>query len=161
MEMVKSAARLQLAGQFSERDLQQRVQALPGWERVDALGFVDRTGVREVLGRSMAGLVTFLPAPNHIDAQPNKMFEYMSAGIPVIASDFPLWREIIAGNDCGLLVDPLFPEKIAEAIDYLVTHPEDAERMGRNGRKAVLERYNWQNEERKLLEFYERVLGVS
>jgi glycosyltransferase involved in cell wall biosynthesis len=161
MGQVQSAARLHLAGQFGEGDLQQRVQALPGWQRVDALGFVDRTGVRDVLARSMAGLVTFLPAPNHIDAQPNKMFEYMSAGIPVIASDFPLWREIIAGNDCGLLVDPLNPTQIAEAIDYLVTNPEEAERMGRNGRKAVLERYNWPNEEKKLLVFYERVLAAS
>ena len=87
--------------------------------------------------------------------------ESLNAGIPLIASDFPLWRELIAGNDCGLLVDPLSPEKIAEAIDYLVTHPEDAERMGRNGRKAVLERYNWPNEEKKLLGFYERILEAS
>jgi glycosyltransferase involved in cell wall biosynthesis len=158
MELLQSVARLQLAGQFGEKALQDRVQALPGWQRVDALGFVDRTGVRDVLARSMAGLVTFLPAPNHIDAQPNKMFEYMSAGIPVIASDFPLWREIIAGNDCGLLVDPLDPVQIAEAIDYLVTHPDEAERMGRNGRRAVLEQYNWPTEEKKLLGFYERVL---
>lgn len=161
MRLVQSAARLQLAGQFIGSDLQQRVQAQLGWQRVDALGFVDRAGVRDVLARSMTGLVTFLPAPNHIDAQPNKMFEYMSAGIPVIASDFPLWREIIAGNDCGLLVDPLNPSQIAEAIDYLVTHPEEAERMGRNGRQAVLERYNWPNEEKKLLGFYERVLAAS
>ena len=159
MGLVQSAARLQLAGKFSEHDLQQRVQAQPSWQRVVALGFVDRTGVRDVLARSMAGLVTFLPAPNHIDAQPNKMFEYMSAGIPVIASDFPLWREIIAGNDCGLLANPLNPAQIAEAIDHLVTHPEDAERMGRNGRKAVLERYNWPNEEKKLLGFYQRILS--
>ena len=158
MDLVQSAARLQLAGRFSETDLEHRVQALSGWQRVDALGFVDRGGVRDVLARSMAGLVTFLPAPNHIDAQPNKMFEYMSAGIPVIASDFPLWREIVAGNDCGLLVDPLNPAQIAEAIDYLVTHPDDAERMGRNGRRAVLEQFNWPTEEKKLLGFYERVM---
>jgi glycosyltransferase involved in cell wall biosynthesis len=158
MGQVESAARLNLAGRFGEGDLQQRVQARPGWQRVDALGFVDRAGVRDVLARSMAGLVTLHPVINYIDALPVKMFEYMSAGIPVIASDFPLWREIIAGNDCGLLVDPLNPTQIAEAIDYLVTHPEETERMGRNGRKAVLERYNWPSEERKLLDFYDRVI---
>ena len=161
MELVQSGARLQLVGQFSERDLQGHAQALPGWRRVDALGFVDRSGVRDVMARSMAGLVSFLPVPNHIDAQPNKMFEYMSAGIPVIASDFPLWREIIAGNHCGLLVDPLNPAQIAAAIDFFVTHPNDAERMGRNGRKAVVKHYNWPNEERKLLGFYEQALKAS
>lgn len=158
MGLVHSAVRLQLAGQFSEHDLQQRLQALPGWERMDTLGFVDRSGVSDVLAHSMAGLVTLHPVINYFDALPVKMFEYMSAGIPVIASDFPLWREIIAGNDCGLLVDPLSPEKIAEAIDYLVTHPEDAERMGRNGRKAVLERYNWPSVEKQLFGFYKLII---
>ena len=82
------------------------------------------------------------------------MFEYMSAGVPVIASHFPLWREIIEGNDCGLCVDPLDPAAIAKAIDYLVTHPQEAERMGRNGQRAVAERYNWKIEEAKLLQLY-------
>lgn len=159
MGQVQSGARLNLAGSFGEPALEQAMQALPGWQRVNALGFLDRAGVRDVLGRSMAGLVTFLPAPNHIDAQPNKMFEYMSAGIPVIASDFPLWREIIAGNDCGLLVDPLNPTEIAEAIDTLISNPDMAQRMGENGRRAVEERYNWGIEEQKLLAFYERILA--
>jgi glycosyltransferase involved in cell wall biosynthesis len=121
---------------------------------------VGREGVREVLGRSVAGLVTFHPLPNHIDAQPNKMFEYMSAGIPVIASDFPLWREIIAGNQCGLCVDPNNPTAIAAAIQYLVLHPHEARRMGENGRKAVLDRYNWSAEEQKLFRLYEDILAT-
>ena len=159
MGQVQSGARLNLVGRFGEPALEHAMQALPGWQRVNALGFLDRAGVRDVLGRSMAGLVTFHPAPNHIDAQPNKMFEYMSAGIPVIASDFPLWREIIAGNDCGLLVDPLNPTAIADAIDTLVANPDMAQRMGENGRRAVEERYNWGIEEQKLLAFYERILA--
>jgi glycosyltransferase involved in cell wall biosynthesis len=159
MGQVKSGSRLNLAGRFDEPALEQAVRALPGWQRVNDVGFLDRAGVRDVLGRSMAGLVTFLPAPNHIDAQPNKMFEYMSAGIPVIASDFPLWRKIIVGNDCGLLVDPLSPTAIAQAIDFLVSNPAEAQRMGANGRKAVNECYNWVVEEQKLFAFYERTLS--
>lgn len=161
MGHLRSAGRLNLAGCFSDASLEQRLQDHAGWQRVNPLGFVDRAGVRDVLARSMAGLVTFHPLPNHIDAQPNKMFEYMSAGIPVIASDFPLWREIIAGNDCGLLVDPLNSEAIARAIDYLITHPKDAERMGRNGRQAVERRYNWDHQSQKLSDFYNRVLSLS
>lgn len=154
MGVVQSGARLQLAGKFNEPTVEAAAHTDKGWQRVDALGFVGRQDVRDILSRCVGGLVTFLPSPNHIDAQPNKMFEYMSAGVPVIGSNFPLWKEIIEGNQCGLCVDPLEPQAIAEAIDYLVTHPAEAEQMGRNGQKAVHERYNWGIEEAKLLEFY-------
>lgn len=159
MSLVQTKARLNLCGGFSEPDVEQSVKAMLGWQQVNEFGFVDRLGVRDVLSRSVAGLVTFHPVPNHIDAQPNKMFEYMSAGIPVIASDFPLWREIIQGNSCGLLVDPTDPGAIAKAIDYLVCNPVEAQLMGDNGRKAVNERYNWAIEEQKLFAFYERTLS--
>ncbi|MFD2270345.1 glycosyltransferase [Undibacterium arcticum] len=58
------------------------------------------------------------------------MFEYMAAAIPVIASNIPLWREIVEGNDCGLCVDPYDPAAIANAIDYLALNPDVARRMG-------------------------------
>lgn len=161
MGLVQSSVKLNLCGKFSESDVEKSVRSLPGWMRITEYGFVDRVGVRDVLSRSIAGLVTFHPLPNHVDAQPNKMFEYMSARIPVIASDFPLWREIIEGNQCGLCVDPLKPEEIAKAIDYLITHPDEAFSMGENGRRAVLERYNWQVEEKKLLAFYENLLNKN
>ncbi len=83
----------------------------------------------------------------------------MSARLPVIASNFPLWREIIEGNKCGLCVDPLNPEEIAAAITWIVEHPAEAEVMGKNGRKAVEERYNWNTEGEKLLALYRQVLA--
>lgn len=159
MALCRSGARLDLAGGFGEEGVRAEVEASPGWARVDALGFLSRPQVRDVLGRSVAGIVTFLPEPNHIDAQPNKMFEYMSAGLPVIASSFPLWREIIEGNECGICVDPLDPAAIAAAIDRLVENPDLARRMGENGRAAVHRRYNWSIEERKLLDLYEELLS--
>lgn len=159
MADAKSGARLELVGQFGEPAIEQAAIASDGWQQVDALGFVGRAEVRDLLARCVGGLVTFLPSPNHIDAQPNKMFEYMSAGVPVIGSHFPLWKEIIEGNQCGLCVDPQEPKVIAEAIDYLVEHPEEAERMGRNGQRAVQERYNWDIEEQKLFDFYHSLLG--
>lgn len=152
--VLKSGSRLQLVGNFGQADVEVEVKQFQGWQRVDALGFLSREQVGKVMARAVAGLVTFLPAPNHIDAQPNKMFEYMSAGVPVIASNFPLWREIVEGNECGICVDPLDPNAIAQAIDFLVSHRKDAERMGRNGQRAVAERYNWGIEERKLLALY-------
>ena len=158
MEHLQSAVRLQLAGTFSEKTNVPEIKAFAGWRRVDELGFLGREAVREVLASSMAGVVTFHPFPNHINAQPNKMFEYMSAGIPVIASDFPLWRDIVAGNDCGLCVDPRDPRAIAEAVDFLAEHPQRAEEMGRNGQEAVRGKYNWDKEFTKLLSLYHGVL---
>lgn len=162
MGQVTTDVRLNLAGPFDERALEAKIRADAGWTRVNELGFLGRQQVRDVLGRSMAGLVTLHPVANLIDALPIKMFEYMSASIPVIASDFPLWREIVGGSQCGVLVDPFDTKAIARAIDFLVTHPDEARRMGENGRKAVIERYNWPVQEKKLLAFYERlVTGAS
>lgn len=161
MEDVRSDVRLELVGSFSEKALGAEVRGYPGWGKVIEHGFLDRNGVREVLSRSFVGVVNFLEAPNHMDSQPNKLFEYMSAGVPVISSDFPLWKEIVEGNDCGSCVDPTKPADIAKAIDALAREPQRAREMGLNGKRAVEERYNWAEEEKKLLSFYSTLIGSN
>lgn len=151
---LRSSARINLVGKFSEPMVEVAAKAHPGWGRVNEHGVLDRSGVRRVLERSLAGIVTFHRLPNHLDSHPTKMFEYMSAGIPVIASDFPLWRDIIEGNQCGMCVDPADPKAIAAAIDHLASHPNLAKSMGENGRRAVLEKYNWTVQAAKLTDFY-------
>lgn len=151
--------RLNLAGKFSEKTVEEGVKSFRGWAKVNELGFLSRAEVNATLAKSKVGLVAFLPAPNHIDAQPNKMFEYMSAGIPIIASHFPLWREIVEGSQCGVCVDPLSSQSIADAIQYLMEHPMEAEEMGRKGRQAVEVKYNWVLEEKKLFNLYEGLLN--
>jgi glycosyltransferase involved in cell wall biosynthesis len=99
--------RLNLVGSFSERIFEEKIQKYENWSKVNKLGLLNRQQVNEVLAKSHAGIVTFLPAPNHINAQPNKMFEYMSVALPVITSNFSLWREIIEGNQCGICVDQI------------------------------------------------------
>lgn len=152
-------AKLELAGEFSPSSLEDSLRALPGWASVRYHGHVSRTGVARIMGRVRAGLVVLHPVTNYIESQPTKLFEYMSAGIPVVASDFPLWREIIGGAGCGLLVDPLDPVKIAEAMKWLLDNPDEAEAMGRRGKRAVEEEYNWDIEKKKLLTFYEKILA--
>jgi glycosyltransferase involved in cell wall biosynthesis len=152
--LLRSPARLALAGQFSEPGLEAELSAHAGWARVTAHGQLDRDGVRRVMARAIAGLVTLHPVANYLEALPVKMFEYMAAGIPVIASRFPLFRDIVEGGHCGLCVDPVDPQAIASAIDYLVTNPDIAKLMGENGRKAVLEKYNWSGQALKLTDFY-------
>jgi glycosyltransferase involved in cell wall biosynthesis len=155
--LLRSPARLALAGAFVEPALETEVTAYPGWERVAAHGHLDRAGARRVMGRAVAGLATLHPGANSVETLPVEMLEYMAAGIPVIASRFPLWRAIVEGNACGVCVDPTDPAAIAAAIDHFILHPDFARRMGENGRRAVLEKYNWQPESRKLVDFYARL----
>lgn len=164
-EMVEAIGqtdvKLLLAGQFSPLSLRDKAAALPGWANVKELGQLNRTEVVKMLSKSMAGLVLFHPVPSHLDAQPNKMFEYMSAGIPIIVSNFPLWKEIVEENGCGIYVDPLNPAKIAGAIKRVVKNPKESKQMGKNGRRAVKEKYNWENEGARLLKLYEEISKSS
>jgi len=145
---------LNLGGRFSEKLLEEKVKNHKAWSKVNELGFLNRQQIHDALARSKAGLVTLHPVINYIDALPVKMFEYMAAGIPVISSNFPLWREIIEGNQCGLCVDPLDPKAIGKAIQYLIDNPAEAQQMGKNGRTAVEKKYNWSIEEKKLFDLY-------
>ena len=94
------------------------------------------------------------PIPNYINSLPVKMFEYMAAGVPVVAADFPLWREIVSGAKCGLTVDPSDPSRIADAIERLVEDTETAQRMGRRGRQAVETTYHWRQQWIRLRSVY-------
>lgn len=147
--------RLHLAGEFVPASLRQQLEKRRGWARTTTLGVLDRAGIRNLLGSSRAGLVLLHPHPNHLNAQPIKLYEYMAAGLPVIASDFPLWQEIVGRNGAGLLIDPMDPRAIARAIEWLLDHPEQAAAMGAKGRSAVNEKLNWSEEEKKLLSMYE------
>jgi len=111
--------------------------------------------------RAAIGIITFLPYSNNTSCLPNKLFDYMLVSLPVIASNFPLYREVVEPHRCGLIVDPERPEAIAEAMAYLIEHPTEARRMGQNGRRAVMDQYNWDKESQKLLGIYETVLGTN
>ncbi len=107
------------------------------------------------------GIVTFLPTPNNISCLPNKLFEYMQLCLPVIGSNFPHYAEIIGKSNCGLLVDPSDPNSIALGIIKLLSDPDLLKKMGNNGRRAVDNEYNWENESNKLLNFYYETLSVN
>lgn len=157
MESVQNATLL-LAGDFRENNVQNEVENYAGWKKVESLGFLGRNDVTDVMNKSKAGLVTLYPIPNYLDALPVKMFEYMASGLPVIASNFKLWQKIINEHKCGICVNPYSPSEIADAISYIITHPEEAETMGKNGQKAILEQYNWDIEEQKLFTLYQGLI---
>ncbi len=150
-------AELWLAGRFDPERLALDLAGEPGWARTSRLGWRSRPQVSALLQSARLGLLVLHPAPNHLEALPLKLFEYMGAGLPVVASNFPAWRAIV--GEAGLLVDPLDPDAIAEAIRWLLAHPDAAQQMGRRGRAAVEGGLHWDSEAATLRALYEQVLA--
>ncbi len=150
--------RLDVAGKFTQRGLEDELKLLPGWPLVKFHGWLSREQLALFLGSVRVGLVLHHPIPNEIDAQPIKLYEYMSAGLPIIASNFPLLKQIIEDVGCGLTVDPLDIRAVAAAMRWMLENPADAEAMGQRGRQAVLRIYNWDVEAVKLINLYNKIL---
>lgn len=155
----KNDFKLRLLGRFDEPGTEDEIRKLEGFKKTDFLGWANTEEVWNNLMDTDIGIVCLHPDERYKVALPVKLFEYMAAGLPVIASNFPLWKEIVEGNKCGITVDPLNPEEIAKAITYLTENPEIRKTMGENGRKAILEKYNWENEGEKLVRLYQKLLS--
>jgi glycosyltransferase involved in cell wall biosynthesis len=165
-EMVAAAALwhrrieapLALAGRFTSEGLEDMLKRTPGWDRIAFLGWLDRRALLPELARARVGLAVLHPNRAFVESLPVKLFEYMAPGVAVVVSDFPQWKEIVERTGCGLVVNPLDPAAISDAVLELLTHPERARAMGERGRKAIKERYNWEQEALTLVEFCQLLL---
>lgn len=156
----KAGVKLLLAGEFDNAEYFKQVKSMPQWQNVEFLGYVPNAEVRErVYERSSVGLVLLHKAPNHTFSIPIKQMEYMQAGLPVIASREVLFcKEVTEKEHCGLVVNPLDIDEVAEAIRKIVNNPDLAKQMSANALKASAEKYNWSSQEKVLLDFYKRLL---
>jgi glycosyltransferase involved in cell wall biosynthesis len=161
MSLIPTAlgAKLVLAGSC-DLSLEREIRQMEGWHHVEFPGWLSKDEIVRLLSVTRIGLILLHPVCGYVESYPTKMFEYMAAGVPVVASNFPLWREIVEGSRCGILADPLDPKSIAGAIQWLLEHPSEAEEMGRNGREVVRTKYNWAMEAQKLRNFYQTLLRV-
>ena len=116
MARAEIVDRLHLAGPFQPAGLQDEIERLPGWSKVHFHGQLARAPLAELLAASDVGLVTLLPNKNYLTSQPTKLFEYLSAGLLVVASDFPAWREFLAAERLAEFVDPTDPASIAAGL---------------------------------------------
>lgn len=147
-----------IAGPIEEEYLEY-LKMFKSWEKVDYLGKIPHEQVQEYYCNSIAGMaVNKSSQANREGTLGNtKLFEIMSAGVPVICTDYRLWKNIVEENCCGICVGNNNAKSIAEAIKYILENPQDAVNMGKNGRKAIEEKYNWKCEEKKLLSLYKTV----
>jgi glycosyltransferase involved in cell wall biosynthesis len=128
-------------------------------EAVTLLGRIPHREVVAHIQRSAVGLFAGLDVPNHVLATPIKLFEYMACGIPVVASNYGFLDQYVTEPGAGLLFDPRSAESLAEALDYLLGHPDEAAAMGARGLAIVQREWNWRAMERRLLALYEGLLG--
>jgi glycosyltransferase involved in cell wall biosynthesis len=109
----------------------------------------------------LCGVAIFPPSPHYQEKELTKLFEFMQAGLPIICSDFPVWRTLVADHGVGLCVPPSDTNAIDAAIRWLREHPQRAAEMGKRGQQLVRERFNWETEASRLLALYAEILGRS
>lgn len=150
------AERLVLAGPIRPGALGEALRTLPGWRRVEYHPWLDRDGVSRLLRRATLGLCVLDPVPNYVRAQPIKLFEYLAAGLPPIASDFPLWRELLRDDEGPLawFVPPGDAAALGRVIDAALDDPAARRDLGRRGRAAVARRFSWESEGRRLTDLH-------
>ena len=157
LELSNKISHLNLVGSFNSTKVYNEVKSYRGWNKVRYFGQLDRESTKKILSKSEIGIVTFLPEPNHIKSQPNKLFEYMENELPVIISDFEKWKIITNKYKCGLTVNPKSPESISNAIDILLGNRKLIKKMSANSRKAVINNFSWESEEKKLINLYYQI----
>lgn len=147
----------ELAGPMSA-NLKAECERMPGWQYVRYHAWVDRNQMSELLADSSVALLIFHPIANHVTSYPNKLFEYMSAGVPIVASDFAYWQQYVTDVGSGIQVDPMNPAAIAGAVETIMNDRDLAESMGKAGVKAVHNRWNWDADADALMNHYQLIL---
>ena len=158
-EVHKSSdEKIHLVGWFDGEASRLRAEAHPGWEHVAMQGRKDRNGVVIALQNALVGLLPLHPTPAYRNALPVKLFEYMAAGLAVVAPQGHQWGNIITDIGCGVLYDRDQAGALADAIVEMQQNPDDAIAKGERGREAIINRYNWRSEAKALRGLYESIL---
>lgn len=158
----KASVKLTLGGNFLPASYEAEVKKMPEYSCVEYRGHLTRDIVLKVYQESSIGAATSLNVGqyNKVDTLATKVYEYMSMGLPVIITKYPYAEKMIQKYNFGIAVEPDNVNEIADAIRYLIDNPDKAKEMGDNGRRAVLEEFNWGIEEKKLLKLYKQLSNI-
>jgi glycosyltransferase involved in cell wall biosynthesis len=148
-----------LGGPADEMERARKLASREGVSR--SIIFIDSVPFKQVLGYIAAmdvGVVPFLPyPPDHNVAAPNKIFELMGGGLPLLVSDLPEMGRIVSECGCGVTFDPKSPKDLAAKIGYLAKNGKEREAMARNSAKAHKNTYCWELQEKKLIHVYRKI----
>jgi glycosyltransferase involved in cell wall biosynthesis len=154
LEAVEGAELL-LLGPWESEEYRRRCEALPAWSKVRYLGVKTLTEVYALLPEADIGIALLYPEENYLQSLPVKAFEYMTAGLPIVMSDFPYWRAHFAG--AALFADPFDPRDIAAQLNRLLQDHALFRTLSEQGPALVAERFSWESERRTLLRMYEEL----
>jgi len=155
MNYVDNKAELWLLGKWYDKKFKRECENLAGWKQVKDFGFVSLNKVYQYMKIANIGISILYPLENHLTCLPVKHYEYMTCSLPIIISNFSYWKDIFKG--CALFADPYNPKDIAQNFLFLLENKNVMEKMGKKGRKLIIEKYNWEEEAKKLLEMYEHL----
>ena len=157
LEHLPDDVRLCLIGKFRDPKLEIMARRMTGWSKVDYLGYVPFEKAKSHMRTAIAGLVLLSPTIAYKEALPVKLFDYMNLGIPVVATNIPLWETILGEGKCGFTVDPQNTPKIAEIINSLRNDHDLSNQMGKSGNQAIYQKYNWESQRVKLVKLYRQI----
>ena len=121
-------------------------------------GYTDQQVALRYARQSVAGIALLKPVADYPESFPTKLFEYMALKLPVITSDFPVYRQIAERSGAGFCISPYDAGALEKALKRCITDNTLRSEMGNNGRKAAESCYNWASEEEKLLSLYDQIL---
>ena len=132
----------------------EKIKNLGLQEQVDVRGRLPWDEFGQIEKEGMIGLICFQKTYNCKIGMPNKLFDYMSCGLAVLALNGSLSGDFVEREKCGIAVDTTNPSAIAEGLTKLIDDRDGLLGMARNGRKAIEEKYGWPCMEELMLKFY-------
>jgi glycosyltransferase involved in cell wall biosynthesis len=150
---------LHIAGAFTPPALRQELEREPGWAHVSYAGRLGRSAINALLARAKVGVIPLHPTANYVDAYPVKLFEYLAAGLPIVATDVPRWRAVLEAHGCGVCVPFGDPALLGAAIERLLDDDDGTRAMGERARSAAERHYSWETQAVALTDLYERLLA--
>ncbi len=152
MEYINSKTELWIFGKWESEKFKKECENLEGWNNTRYLGFISLNEVFLYMKIADIGLCLLHPTKNYITGLPTKSFEYMACSLPTVMSDFHYWQVLF--EECALFANPYNPKNIADKIIYLLDKSNEAKKLGKKGRKLIEEKYNWEEESKKLIMLY-------
>lgn len=130
-------------------------------EQIHFHGHLSLENARKLQKESAIGMVPHLESEGNLFGYPVKLLEFMMNGLPLVYSDIPVFRAVAGAYDAGIAVEPSRPDRIAWAVETLLSDPDMADSKGRNGMQAVYNHFNWSSEAPKLLSLYRELTSVQ